>query len=191
MPRTVREIADDPHPGIAAFATVVAEYPCAVGSGFRRREIAGNGVRLSFLDNDADGPVVVALHGLAGATSSSRQPPRSAAPTGSCSPTCAGTAAAPGGRPADLSRDAFTADVAAVIGRVSADRPVTRAGQSVGGHTAILAAAAFPDLVERLVVLETTVAGGADPGRIGDYFRSWPVPFGSATEAAEFRSTPT
>lgn len=157
-----------------------------MGSGFRRREITGNGVRLSFLDNDADGPVVVALHGLAGAGDE-----------------FLATAAAVGGsyrfvfpdlrghggstrRPADLSRDAFAADVAALIGRVSADRPVTLAGQSMGGHTAILAAAAFPDLVERLVVLEATVAGGADPARIGDYFRSWPVPFASAAEAAEF-----
>jgi hypothetical protein len=38
-----------------------------VDSGFRRREVAGNEVRLSYLDNDGDGPVVVALHGLAGA----------------------------------------------------------------------------------------------------------------------------
>ena len=37
----------------------------------------------------------------------------------------------------------------------------------MGGHTAILAAAAFPDLVARLIVLEATVAGGADPARIG------------------------
>jgi hypothetical protein len=36
-------------------------------SRFRRREIANNEIRLSFLDNDGDGPVVVALHGLAGA----------------------------------------------------------------------------------------------------------------------------
>jgi hypothetical protein len=36
-------------------------------SRFRRREIANDEVRLSFLDNDGDGPVVLALHGLAGA----------------------------------------------------------------------------------------------------------------------------
>jgi pimeloyl-ACP methyl ester carboxylesterase len=35
--------------------------------GFRRREIANNEVRLGYLENDGDGPVVVALHGLAGA----------------------------------------------------------------------------------------------------------------------------
>ena len=32
-------------------------------SGFRRRETANNEVRLGYLDNDGDGPIVVALHG--------------------------------------------------------------------------------------------------------------------------------
>jgi hypothetical protein len=37
-----------------------------VSERFRRREIVRDGVRLSYLDNDAAGPVVVILHGLAG-----------------------------------------------------------------------------------------------------------------------------
>jgi hypothetical protein len=37
-----------------------------MGSGYRRREIASNEVRISWLDNDGDGPVVVVLPGLAG-----------------------------------------------------------------------------------------------------------------------------
>jgi pimeloyl-ACP methyl ester carboxylesterase len=85
-----------------------------------------------------------------------------------------------------VSRGAFVGDMAAVIRRVSPHQPVTLVGQSMGGHTAILAAAAFPDLVARLIVLEATVAGGADPARIGDYFRSWPAPFASAAEAEAF-----
>jgi hypothetical protein len=99
------------------------EYGWAVG-GFRRREAACGDVRLSYLDNDAAGPVVVVLHGLA--------------------------------------------------------------GQSMGGHTAILAAAACPELVERLVVLEATVAGGTEPVRLGNWFRSWPLPFASPAAALEF-----
>jgi pimeloyl-ACP methyl ester carboxylesterase len=154
--------------------------------GFRRREIASDGVRLSYLDSGGDGPVVVALHGLAG--------------TGD---EFLATAAAVGGsyrfvlldlrghghstrRPADVSRSAFAGDVAALVRHVSPGRPVALAGQSMGGHTAILAAASFPDLVTRLIILEATVAGGADPVRIGDYFRSWPIPFASAAEAREF-----
>lgn len=157
-----------------------------MASAFRRHEIANDEVRLSYLDNDGDGPVVVALHGLAG--------------TGD---EFIATAAAVGGwyrfvlpdlrghanstrRPANVSRAAFVDDVAAVIRRVSPDRPVTLVGQSMGGHTAILAAASFPDLVARLIVLEATVAAGADPVRIGDYFRSWPVSFASVAEAREF-----
>jgi pimeloyl-ACP methyl ester carboxylesterase len=157
-----------------------------VASEFRRREIANDQVRLSYLDNDGDGPVVVALHGLAG--------------TGD---EFIATATAIGGsyrfvlpdlrghgnstrRPADVSRAAFVNDVAAVIHRVSPHRPVTLVGQSMGGHTAILTAASFPDLVSRLIVLEATVAVGADPVRIGDYFRSWPIPFASVGEARKF-----
>jgi pimeloyl-ACP methyl ester carboxylesterase len=159
-------------------------------SGFRRREIAHHKVSLSYLDNDAGGPVVVALHGLAGSGDE-------------FTATAVATAVAIGGshrfvlpdlrghggstrRPADLSRDAFVSDVAAVIRQVSPGRPVTLVGQSMGGHTAILAAAVFPDLVARLILLEATVAGGADPVRIGDNFRSWPTAFGSAAEAGEF-----
>jgi pimeloyl-ACP methyl ester carboxylesterase len=157
-----------------------------VASGFRRREIAKDGVRLSYLDKDADGPVVVALHGLAGA--GDEFIPTATAIGGSYrfvlpdlrghgdSTRC----------PADVSRAAFVDDVAAVIRHVSPDRPVTLVGQSMGGHTTILAAAGLPDLVARLIVLEATVAGGGDPVRIGDYFRSWPVPFASAAEAEEF-----
>ncbi len=158
----------------------------SAAAGFRRRAVANDDVRLSYLDNDGDGPVVVALHGLAG--------------TGD---EFIATAAAVGGsyrfvlpdlrghanstrRPADVSRAAFIDDVAAVIRPVSPDRPVTLVGQSMGGHTAILAAASFPDLVARLVVLEATVAVGTDPVRIGDYFRSWPRPFASVAEARQF-----
>lgn len=154
--------------------------------GFARREISRDGVRLSYLDNDADGPVVMLLHGLAG-----------------CGEEFIPTADAVGGhyrfilpdlrghgastrRPADLSRAAFTADVAALIRHVSPEREATLGGQSMGGHTAILVAAAHPELVRRLVSLEATVAGGTDPKRLGDYFRSWPLPFASAGAALEF-----
>ena len=157
-----------------------------MASAFRRREIVNNGVRLSYLDNDGAGPVVVALHGLAGA--GDEFIPTAAAAGGSYRfvlPDLRGHGDS-ARRPADVSRAAFVDDAAALIRAVSPDRPVTLVGQSMGGHTAILAAARFPALVERLVVLEATVAGGGDPVRIGNFFRSWPVPFASAAEAGKF-----
>ncbi len=35
-------------------------------------------------------------------------------------------------------------------------------------------------------MLEATVAGGFDPAPLGNWFRSWPLPFGSDDEAREF-----
>jgi pimeloyl-ACP methyl ester carboxylesterase len=116
---------------------------------FARREFSRDRVRLSYLENDADGPVVMLLHGLAG-----------------CGDEFVPTAEAVGGtyrfilpdlrghgastrHPADLSGSAFTADTAALIRHVSPDRPVTLGGQSMGGHTAILTAASCPELVGR------------------------------------------
>lgn len=161
-------------------------YAPGMPRSFSRRELIRDGVRLSYLDRDAAGPVVMILHGLAGAGDE-----------------FAATAGAVGGsyrfilpdlrghgastrRPADLSRGAFTADAAALIRHVSAGRPVTLAGQSMGGHAAMLTAAGFPGLVERLVLLEATAAGSGDAARIGNYFRSWPLPFASAAAAGEF-----
>jgi pimeloyl-ACP methyl ester carboxylesterase len=154
--------------------------------GFRRREIARDGVRLSYLDNDAAGPVVVVLHGLAGTGDEFTATARAVGgPYRFILPDLRGHGASTR-RPTDLSRPAFVSDVAALIRRVSPGRPVTLAGQSMGGHTAILAASACPELVERLVVLEATVAGGGDPACIGSWFRAWPLPFPSAAAALQF-----
>jgi pimeloyl-ACP methyl ester carboxylesterase len=78
-----------------------------------------------------------------------------------------------------VSRDAFVADVVAVVEEL-ADGPVRLVGQSMGAHTAFLAASSRPDLVDRLVLLEGHVAGDDDPDaarRLGEFFDSWPVPF--------------
>lgn len=57
----------------------------------------------------------------------------------------------------------------------------------MGAHTAMLVAAARPDLVSRLVMLEGNQGGGsaADHQALGDFFRSWDVPFVSRAAAAE------
>jgi pimeloyl-ACP methyl ester carboxylesterase len=153
---------------------------------FRRNEVVRGEVRLSYLDNDAEGPVIVALHGLAGAGDEFIATADAVGgPFRFVLPDLRGHGASTR-VPDDVSRAAFVADVAAVVRHVSPGQPVTLVGQSMGGHTAILAAAALPELVERLVLLEATVAGGTDPARLGHWFRSWPLPFASRSEALEY-----
>jgi pimeloyl-ACP methyl ester carboxylesterase len=158
----------------------------AMPPSFHRQEIIRDGDRLSYLDNGAAGPVVMLLHGLAGAgdefTATAREV---GGPYRFILPDLRGHGASTR-RPADLSPTAFAADAAARIRHVSPGRPVTLAGQSMGGHTAILTAAAHPELTGRLVLLEANAAGGADAAAIGRYFRSWPLPFASADAALEF-----
>src|SRR5690625_4323154 len=91
-------------------------------------------------------------------------------------------------RPADLSRQAFVDDMVAVIEHIVPGQRVILVGQSMGAHTAFLTAAAKPDLIDRLVMLEGHVAGDA-PGaarKLGEYFASWPVPFSDADEARRY-----
>jgi len=90
-------------------------------------------------------------------------------------------------RPADTSREASTSDVVAVVEALDGE-PVDLVGQSLGAHTAMLVAAARPDLVRRLVLLEGDQGGGTpDEHRaLGDFFRSWPVPFADRAAARAF-----
>lgn len=92
--------------------------------------------------------------------------------------------------PSDRSRRAFVADVAAVVKRLSL-APVVLVGQSMGGNTAFLAAAAHPELVVGLVVVEASPDGPAPelPARVRRWLESWPVPFCDETKAREFFST--
>jgi pimeloyl-ACP methyl ester carboxylesterase len=90
--------------------------------------------------------------------------------------------------PTDVTRTAFVDDTAAVIRHVSGMTPITLVGQSLGGHTAMLVAARYPHLVERLVMIEAS-AGGPNrtaPGDVARWLASWPVPFDSETAAISF-----
>lgn len=89
--------------------------------------------------------------------------------------------------PASVTRDAFVRDVAAVI-RASTSEPVHLVGHSMGAHTAMLVAAAHPELVRSLVLLEGAEGHGtaAEREALGAYFRSWPVPFPDRAAAREF-----
>ena len=88
-----------------------------------------------------------------------------------------------GRRPADVSRRAYVDDVLALL-----DEPAWLVGQSMGAHTAMLAAAAAPDRVRGLVMIEGGVGGSADdyPERLRRFFAGWPVPFADAAAARSF-----
>lgn len=137
-------------------------------------------VSIAVTDVGGHGPPVLLLHGLAG--SSRELLPTAWALTDSFRVLLVdqrghGLSTR---RPTDLSREAFVQDAVKVVEGVLPDQRCTLVGQSMGAHTAFLFAAARPDLVERLVMLEGHVAGSDDPDEavaLGRYFASWPVPF--------------
>jgi pimeloyl-ACP methyl ester carboxylesterase len=153
--------------------------------GGRREVTANDGAVISYSVYAGEDPAVVILHGLAG---SGRE--------------FIATAQALSSRrvilidqrghgfstrvPVDTSRAAFVADVVGVI-ESELLGPVDLVGQSMGAHTAMLVGAARPDLVRRLVLLEGNEGGGAeeDQAAVGDFFRSWKVPFASRDDARE------
>lgn len=145
----------------------------------------GHGVELRCYDSGGGGPAVVILHGLAGSACEFF-------PTAAALPECRTVLVDQRGHgnstrlPRDVSREAHVADVARVLEAVGP--PAVLVGQSMGGHTAMLVAAARPDLVSRLVLLEADAGGGRaeDHTAMGDYFRSWPVPFPSRAAAQAF-----
>lgn len=88
-------------------------------------------------------------------------------------------------RPSDISRGSYVADVIALIEHVSPGNRVHLVGQSMGAHTAMLAAAKRPDFVDSLVLLEADAGSGSseDASQLEAYFASWPVPFVDSAEA--------
>jgi pimeloyl-ACP methyl ester carboxylesterase len=150
------------------------------------RSLTRGGVRLALADFGGTGRLVVLLHGLAGHALEwagtavwLRESRRVVAPD----------ARGHGGserRPADVSREAHIADVVAWLAELQVGR-VTLVGQSLGGQTAFLVAAAHPDLVERLVVVEATPAAAPDvPGQIRARLAAWPAPFPTREAALAF-----
>ncbi|MFC6159352.1 alpha/beta fold hydrolase [Kribbella jiaozuonensis] len=144
---------------------------------------------IAVTDRGGDGPPVVLLHGLAGSS-------RELLPTADAltdrfrvlliDQRGHGRSTR---RPADVSRSAYVGDVIAVIEQLLPGQRVRLIGQSMGAHTAFLTAAARPDLIDRLVMLEGHVAGDDEPegpANIGRYFASWPVPFADEAAARSF-----
>ena len=150
----------------------------------RKQTTADDGVTIAYTVFDGVEPAVVLLHGLAGSSREFVQTAEGLAgrrvilidQRGHGNSTT---------KPADTSREAYVSDVVTVISKETSG-PVTLAGQSMGAHTAMLVAAARPDLIRQLVLLEGNQGGGTtDEHRaLGDFFRSWAVPFTDRAEAA-------
>ncbi|WP_033325875.1 alpha/beta fold hydrolase [Streptomyces yerevanensis] len=81
-------------------------------------------------------------------------------------------------RPRDMTRASCVADAVAVIEHLSLP-PVTLVGQSLGGHTAFLTAAAHPNLIDTLILIEAGPSGPSPnlPIEIGGWLDKSPVPF--------------
>jgi pimeloyl-ACP methyl ester carboxylesterase len=128
-------------------------------------------------------PAVVVLHGLAG---SSREFVTTAEALSGRAVVLVDQRGHGGStrRPVDTARAAFVADAVAVIGAVTTE-PVMLVGQSMGAHTAMLVAAARPDLVRGLVLLEGDQGSGTadEHAAMGAFFRSWPTPFADRSAA--------
>ncbi|WP_030751060.1 alpha/beta fold hydrolase [Streptomyces sp. NRRL S-31] len=151
------------------------------------RVVVRDGVRLVCRDWGGPGPAVVLLHGLAGHAGEWDGLARRLAGRFRVVAVDQRGHGAGERRPDDVSRAAHVADVVTVAGRLGLDRPVL-VGQSLGGHTAMLTAAAHPGLVRALVLVEAA-PGDPDPtapGTVGAWLDSWPVPFPSRRAAVSF-----
>lgn len=145
-------------------------------------------VSLAVTDLGGDGPPLLLLHGLAG---SSRELMPTAEALADAYRVLLMDQRGHGSstrRPADLSREAYAADVVHVLESLVPGQRSVLVGQSMGAHTAFLVAAARPDLVDRLVMLEGHAAGDADPksaADLGRFFASWPPAFRDESHARE------
>ena len=149
----------------------------------RRAIESADGTVISYSILGDQGPTVVILHGLAGSGREFAATARALVDRRVILVDQRGHGHS-GTMPADTSRDAFVSDAVRVIEAECRDQ-VDLVGQSMGAHTAMLVAAARPDLVRKLVLLEAN-EGGGDPAEheaIADYFRSWKVPFATSEEA--------
>ncbi|MGG8408706.1 alpha/beta fold hydrolase [Streptomyces sp. 12297] len=151
------------------------------------RTVVRDGVRLACRDWGGEGTPVVLLHGLAGHAGEWDATARDLRDRHRVVAVDQRGHGASDRTPRDVSRAAYVADVVAVLDGLGLG-PAVLVGQSLGGHTAMLAAAAHPELVRALVLVE---AGPGDPNpetpeEIGGWLDSWPVPFPSREAAVRF-----
>jgi pimeloyl-ACP methyl ester carboxylesterase len=93
--------------------------------------------------------------------------------------------------PEDVSREAHVADAAFVIEELAL-APAIVVGQSLGGHTALLLAAARPELVRALVLAEAGPSDGdaSEAAQLGAALAAWPLPFPTREAALDFFGGP-
>lgn len=150
-------------------------------------DLERDGVRLACRDFGGTGPPVLLLHGLAGHTGEWEQ----TAARLVARYRVLGLDQRGHGRserhPPDVSRAASVADVARVIDDLGL-APVVLVGQSMGGNTAFLTAAANADLVAALIVIEASPDGPSPD--LADHVRGWldrwPIPFPTVAAARGF-----
>ncbi|MDX3571626.1 alpha/beta hydrolase [Streptomyces sp. ID05-47C] len=152
-----------------------------------------DGTRLAYRDHipphpDPTAPPVVLLHGLAGhlgewddltarlLTDGHRVVRYDARGHGDSTRT-----------PADVTRRAAVRDAVNLLTHLSLP-PAVLLGQSLGGLTALLTAAAHPSRVASLILVEAGPAGRTPdlPAQIAHWLDSWPTPFPSRAEATAF-----
>lgn len=151
------------------------------------RVVTRQGVRLVCRDWGGSGQPVVLLHGLAGHAGEWDEQARRLSPRYRVVAVDQRGHGASERQPEDVSRAAYVADVVAVLEQLALRRPVL-VGQSLGGHTAMLTAAAHPGQIRALVLIEAGPSGPDPdvPATIGDWLDSWPTPFASRAAAVRF-----
>ncbi|WP_257137109.1 alpha/beta fold hydrolase [Streptomyces sp. b62] len=146
-------------------------------------------VRLFCTDHGGDGPPLLLLHGLAGHCGEWEALAARFAATHRVIAFDARGSGASTRRPGDVTRAAHVSDVRAVARRFGlAGEDTVLVGQSMGGLTALLTAAAHPELCRALVLIEAGPAGPSPglPEQIGRWLDSWPVPFPDRAAAEAF-----
>ncbi|KQX49340.1 MULTISPECIES: alpha/beta hydrolase [unclassified Streptomyces] len=162
--------------------------PSSTPSSWSERFVIRGGVRLSVRDWGGSGTDVLLLHGLAGHAGEWDATARLLRDSGHRVVALDQRGHGASERsPGDVTRAAYVADAIAVIEELGLDRPLL-VGQSLGGSTALLTAAARPRVPRALVLVEAG-PGGGNPGvqeQIGGWLAAWPVPFPSLDVAAAY-----
>jgi pimeloyl-ACP methyl ester carboxylesterase len=149
------------------------------------REVVRPDATIHFLDSGGGGVPVVLVHGLAGYAGEWSTTIKHLAPRRRCLALDQRGHGRSSRRPSDLSRQAFVDDVAAVIDGAGIEQPAVLIGQSMGAHTALLAAARYPEHFSHLIMIEGDVGGGGESelASLRVALDSIPVPFPDRNQA--------